>query len=105
MAALTAHAGPLTAIDALDSAVSQRVMPCSDPPLTAGFRDEGSTLSPLGVGGVGGVIVPRTGQRATSPGTYASDCGSQWTVHMKQVGDEFPPCPHCRRAVYYKKVG
>ena len=49
--------------------------------------------------------MPRTGQRATSPGTYASDCGPEWTIHMNQVGDEFPPCPHCRRAVYYKKVG
>jgi hypothetical protein len=38
------------------------------------------------------------------PGTYQSACG-HWTVHMKNIGDEFPPCPNCHRAISYTKIG
>jgi hypothetical protein len=47
--------------------------------------------------------MPRTGDKCTSIGKYKSDCG-HWTVDMKKVGDEFPPCPHCHRAVNYTKA-
>lgn len=49
--------------------------------------------------------MPRTGNKATQVGRYASDCGPQWTVDMHRVGNEFPPCPHCHRAVNYTYVG
>ena len=48
--------------------------------------------------------MPETGDKATATGKYASDCGSQWTITIHAVGDEFPPCPHCHKSVHYTKV-
>jgi hypothetical protein len=45
-----------------------------------------------------------TGDRCVTTGNYASDCGAQWTVSLN-IGDNFPPCPHCHRAVRYRFVG
>jgi len=49
--------------------------------------------------------MPKTGDKCTETGKYASDCGSLWTVQMHRVGDQFPPCPHCRKPVNYSYVG
>jgi len=49
--------------------------------------------------------MPETGDHCTQVGTYASDCGPQWIVHMRRIGDEFPPCPHCHLPVNYRYVG
>jgi hypothetical protein len=37
------------------------------------------------------------------PATYRSAC-AHWTVQMKNLGDEFPPCPNCRRAISHTKI-
>ena len=49
--------------------------------------------------------MPKTGDRCRRVGTYISACGPQWSVQVSHIGDEFPPCPHCHKAVKYRYVG
>jgi hypothetical protein len=53
----------------------------------------------------GDETMPRTGDKFTLVGRYASDCGPQWTIDMRTLNTEFPPCPHCHRQVNYTYVG
>jgi hypothetical protein len=48
--------------------------------------------------------MPKTGDRCTQIGRYASECGPQWIVHVRHVGSEFPRCAHCDRPVHYRYV-
>jgi hypothetical protein len=46
--------------------------------------------------------MPSTGHKCTQSGIYANDC------HAKQialsVGETFPPCSHCQKAVNWTLV-
>jgi hypothetical protein len=47
--------------------------------------------------------MPRTGDRNQVAGIYESTCGNRERITMP-YGHEFPPCPTCRRAVYWRLV-
>jgi hypothetical protein len=49
--------------------------------------------------------MPKTGDKCTQIGRYASYCGPEWIVHVRRLGAEFPPCGHCDRPVNYRYVG
>jgi hypothetical protein len=51
------------------------------------------------------VTMPRTGDKCALVGRSASDCGPQWTIDMRTLYTEFPPCPRCHRQVNYTYVG
>ncbi len=45
--------------------------------------------------------MPNTGDKCTQTGVFTSHCGKEWTVHMRTLNSEFPPCPHCHKSVHY----
>lgn len=70
----------------------------------AGGRLRATGVASMPTTYTGGTAMPNTGDKATETVTYASDCGSQWTITIHAVGNEFPPCPHCHKSVHYTKV-
>jgi hypothetical protein len=42
--------------------------------------------------------MPSTGHKSSASGIYRSDCSGKKEIALS-VGETFPPCSHCHRAV------